>query len=124
MYKHLRTLLTERDVNAFHKMLEEFCKLEEPEYTDFIRYFKDYYVDNCEYWAYCYRLHSGLNTNMHLERMHRSIKYLYLKAKNTKRLDKAIAAILRFIRDKLINRLIGKSQKLLIQKNNYKPFMN
>lgn len=114
IYKHLRTLLTERDVSAFDKMLEEFCKLKEPEYIDFIKYFKDYYVDKCEYWAYCYRLHTGLNTNMHLERMHMSIKYLYLKGKNVKRLDRSIAAIMRFIRDKLINRLIGKSQKQLI----------
>lgn len=110
-------MLTERDPEAFQKMLLEFCNINDEESADFIKYFKDYYAIKCEYWAYCYRLHAGINTNMHLERMHRSIKYMYLKGKNVKRLDKGIAAIMRFVRDKLISRVIGKKNcKLLLYK--------
>lgn len=96
----------ERDVNAFQKMLTEFCSIDNPDYVEFLQYFIDYYAKKCEQWAYCYRLHAGINTNMHLERMHRSIKYMYLKGKHVKRLDKGIAAIMNFIRDKLINELL------------------
>lgn len=96
----------ERDVNAFHKMLTEFCKINDPDYVKFIEYFKNYYASKYEYWAYCYRLNAGINTNMHLERMHRSLKYIYLKGKSVKRLDKGISGIMSFVRDKLINKLL------------------
>lgn len=29
-------------------------------------------------WAYCYRKYLGVNCNMHLESMHKIIKYFYL----------------------------------------------
>lgn len=44
--------------------------------------------------------------HMHLERFHKSLKYIYLKDKNVKRLDKGICAIMRFVRDKLFDILI------------------
>lgn len=107
IYKQLRTLLQERDTIAFDRMLDQFCNnLSDPDTTDFMIYFKNNYQINCRNWAYCYRLHSGLNTNMHLERMHRTIKYVYLGGKKVKRLDKGITALMRFIRNKLIDRLI------------------
>lgn len=43
---------------------------------------------------------------MHIERMHRTIKYIYLKGKTGKRLDKTIGALMHFIRDQLFSRLI------------------
>jgi regulator of sirC expression with transglutaminase-like and TPR domain len=43
---------------------------------------------------------------MHLERMHRTLKYIYLKGKTVKRLDKAINAIMKLVRDKLYEKLI------------------
>lgn len=95
-------------------MMLEFCNINDEEFADFITYFKQYYAINCENWAYCYHLHAGINTNMHLERMHRSIKYMYLKGKNLKWLDKGIAAIMRFVRDKLIDRVIGKKMQIFI----------
>lgn len=81
-----------------------YCQ-EDPETIEFATYF-EMYVKNKQHWAYCYRLRSGLNTNMHIERMHRTIKHLYLKGKFTKRLDKALCAILQFVRDKIFQRLI------------------
>lgn len=44
---------------------------------------------------------------MHVERFHRTLKYYYLNAKNNKRLDKAIDALMKFIDDKKHDRLIA-----------------
>ncbi|KAH1021844.1 hypothetical protein HUJ04_011328, partial [Dendroctonus ponderosae] len=43
---------------------------------------------------------------MHLERMHMTIKQIYLNSKFVKRLDKGINALMKFVRDKLFERLI------------------
>lgn len=104
----LRKLLQETDVSAFEKMLIEFLNQtsSDPESEAFAKYFEKYYIKNTKAWAYCHRLHSQINTNMHIERMHHTIKYIYFHGKNVKRLDKAIAAITRFVKDKLFDRLI------------------
>lgn len=73
-------------------------------------------MHNVTSWSYCHRLHSGLNTNMHIERMHQSIKYLYLHGKANKRLDKAINAILKFVRDKLFDQIISQNKGKLCTK--------
>lgn len=128
VYKILRVLLHETDTSAFEIMLQKFlvyCQ-ESPETNDFGNYFQQYYGSKVEQWAYCYRLRCGLNTNMHIERMHRTIKHLYLNGKFVKRLDKAIGklkfnfllyclclcffiptgAILKFVRERVFERLI------------------
>lgn len=94
-------------MGAFERMLVSFQEIlaANPATQEFGRYFETY-AKKTTTWAYCHRLHSGLNTNMHIERMHRTIKYLYLKGKHNKRLDKAIEAIFRFVRDKVIDQLI------------------
>ncbi|KAJ8911225.1 hypothetical protein NQ315_014937, partial [Exocentrus adspersus] len=79
----LRTILQETDSDNDTKL--------------FASYFKDYYMNVTTRWAYCHRLKSGLNTNMHVERMHRTIKYIYLGGKKVKRLDKSLHAIMKFI---------------------------
>lgn len=97
MYRQLRTLLQEIDVEAFSKMLIIFLSLlaSSPQTIEFGHYFNQYYTTNVESWAYCYRLHAGINTNMHIERMHQTIKYLYLNGKSVQRLDKAISVLMR-----------------------------
>lgn len=127
VYQKLRIILQELDTNAFNIMLNELCtELEADNDTaDFAKYFSDNYIKNTEYWAYCYRSGAGINTNMHLERMHKTLKYTYLKGKNVKRLDKGINAIMRLLRDKFIDRLIilnkGKvSTKLSLIRSRHK----
>lgn len=108
IYKVLRTLLQETDKQAFHSMLVKSISLMKSE-TDckiFGEYFEREYEGSASKWAYCYRLHAGLNTNMHLERMHGVIKHIYMHGKKPKRLDIAIHVLMRFIRDKLFDRLI------------------
>lgn len=102
----LRALLHERDV-VFDKSVSSFLTYcNDPDVLEFGKYFQQYYVCKKEQWAYCYRLYSGLNTNMHIERIHRTIKHLYLNGKHVKRLDKVINAIMKFVRDKLFERII------------------
>ncbi|KAL1514048.1 hypothetical protein ABEB36_003371 [Hypothenemus hampei] len=108
VYKQLRIILQETDSSAFHIMIQEFCtkNSSDPETIEFINYFKDNYLKNFKLWAYCCRLQAGLNTNMHIERIHRTIKYIYFRGRNIKRLDKCIHALMTFVRDKLFDRLI------------------
>lgn len=108
-YKILRTLMEERDEPAFVRMFNEALKeLKEDPDTELFGLYVENEYKSCVYsWAYCYRLHSGLNTNMHIERMHGIIKHMYLKGKKPKRLDIAIHTIMRFVRDKLFERLIS-----------------
>ncbi|GFQ86653.1 MULE domain-containing protein [Trichonephila clavata] len=63
-----------------------------------------------------HRLQSGLNTNMHVESMHKTLKYIYLKGRNAKWLDKTTYALMRFIRDKLVDRLIVMNKEKLFSK--------
>lgn len=104
----LRTILQERDIVAFSAMIQQFIAYcaSDSDTKEFGQYFKWHYLNKVQSWAYCYRLRSGLNTSMYLERMHRTVKYLYLKGKFVKRLDKTINAIMKFVRDKLFERLI------------------
>lgn len=68
---YICTLLQETDEAAFLPMLDTFLKnlLENRETKEFGTYFKKYYAGRAKTWAYCYRLHCGTNTNMHIERM-------------------------------------------------------
>lgn len=107
VYKYLRVLLQERDILAFQRMLQYFLQTELSQEPDFATYFKENYANCCELWAYCFRKHCGLNTNMHIERMHRTLKHIYFKGQKVKRLDKAIHEILKFVRNKLFSRIIA-----------------
>ncbi|KAJ8956144.1 hypothetical protein NQ314_006770, partial [Rhamnusium bicolor] len=88
VYHLLRTLLEEKDIPTFEIIFNQALKvlMEDSCTQDFGCYFRDNYLKNTHSWAYCFRLHAGLNTNMHLERMHKTIKYIYLKGRNVKRL--------------------------------------
>ncbi|GFU56107.1 uncharacterized protein NPIL_452961 [Nephila pilipes] len=119
-YKIIRSLLEERDIYTFQTLTEAAIKFlkGDPDTIEFSNYFETYYLQNISSWAYCYRLHSGINTNMHIERMHRTSKYIYLHGKNVKRLDKAIHGIMRFVRDKMIDRLITSNKGKLTNDEN------
>lgn len=88
IYGVLRKLMMETDSNTFELMLSNFCNNDDLDTNEFQEYFNQYYVANRNSWTYCYRMHSGINTNMHLERMHGVLKHIYLKSKHVKRLDK------------------------------------
>lgn len=72
----------------------------------FGEYFLKYYSDNFSKWAYFFRQNCGINTNRRLESMHKVIKFFYLGGESVKRLDKGLHATLRYVRDKIVDRLI------------------
>ena len=60
-------------------------------------------------WASCYRKDAFVNTNMYIvyvEAFHKVLKYIYLKGRVNKRLDKCIFVLLKLARDKGFERLI------------------
>nr|CAI5820050.1 unnamed protein product [Callosobruchus analis] len=73
---------------------------------DFSEYFNNFYANNYKQWAYAFRKNCGINTNMHLESMHKCIKYFNLEGKVVKRLDKGIHGVLTYTRDKIVDRII------------------
>ncbi|KAL4085418.1 hypothetical protein QTP88_027277 [Uroleucon formosanum] len=105
--KLLRTLLHEQDPKAFEIFFKESINQlsANDETVDFANYFSNNYGTCVESWAYCHRLHAGINTNMHIERMYQTLKHIYLEGKKVKRLDKSIHVLLKFLRDKSIHRL-------------------
>jgi hypothetical protein len=94
--------MQELDILTFEDALKSFFMLisTQESLKKFSDYFKTYYEPRKEAWAYCYRKHLGINTNMHIERMHREIKYVYLNAKKSKRLDISFSAVRHFLKDK------------------------
>lgn len=116
--KHLQTLLSEEE---FEKQLHSFLNmlLTKDSTREMYIYLKNYYYDNREKWAYCYRKKRGINTNMFLENMHKIIKYEYMDGKKVKRLDKTLHALQKFVTDKTVSRLIkvtkGHTSKHLIE---------
>jgi len=107
VYKKLRTLQQETDEGTFLAIIDPIVQqlIDDEDTREYGIYFMTTYRQCPKQWAYCYRMHAGINTNMHLERMHRTIKYLFLKGKHVKRLDKAIHAIMQMIKQKLFDRL-------------------
>jgi hypothetical protein len=121
----VRAVIEETNTIKFHEdlLLLEHSLLCDPELEAFGTYFTTKYSKCPEKWAYCYRINAGINTNMYLEALHKVFKYFYLDGRKNKRVDKCIAALLRFSRDKIFNRAImlvkNKSSKrmLVISKN-------
>uniref|UniRef100_A0A6P7FSL1 Uncharacterized protein LOC114332217 n=1 Tax=Diabrotica virgifera virgifera TaxID=50390 RepID=A0A6P7FSL1_DIAVI len=108
VFKTLKILQTELNVEYFHLGLQKFISdLEADEDTyAFKEYFVKHYADRYKMWAYCFRLHVGINTNMYLESLHKTIKHHYLEGKQCKRLDKTINALMNLLRDKMFQKII------------------
>ncbi|XP_065202653.1 uncharacterized protein LOC135832998 [Planococcus citri] len=107
-YKQLRVLLEELDENKFELLLPDTIARwkEDKDTKNYAEYFESTYVSNRKQWAYCYRKQSGLNSNTHLESLHRTLKYVYLEGKKVKRLDWTISILMKFIRDRLFDQII------------------
>lgn len=121
IYHNLRVLLEETDINKFEVLLENtITGLKSSATTaSFADYFSTYYGRRKEEWAVCYRKDSMVNTNMYVEAFHRVLKYLYLKGKVNKRLDKCVGILLKLARDKGFERLVklekGKNSERIHQ---------
>ncbi|KAL4082867.1 hypothetical protein QTP88_029521 [Uroleucon formosanum] len=112
VYKTLKILQHEPNTDDFEKLLTGICEeLKNDEDTnEFHSYFQSNYLNRVEQWAYCHRRLCGINTNMYLESIHKTIKYFYLNGRKNKRMDQCINALLKFIRDKMFERFIKLSK--------------
>ncbi|XP_049862861.1 uncharacterized protein LOC126356159 isoform X1 [Schistocerca gregaria] len=104
MYKLVKSLMQVRDVVVCQESLALQKPNSDTETSEFGHYFKTYYEKNVKCWAYCHRMRSELNTNMHLESMHKTLKYI--RAKQVKRLDKGISALMSLVTAKQFDWLI------------------
>ncbi|XP_065678574.1 uncharacterized protein LOC124808557 [Hydra vulgaris] len=118
VYKRLRFILQLSDrkllddyLNSFMLYLQSFTLTK-----SFAEYFQKYWECKKHFWASCYRIGHGINTNMYLESFHKTFKYNYLNGKHNKRIDNCLFKLLKFNRDKVYERLI----KLTKGKNSYK----
>ena len=107
VYHNLRVLLEETDTGKFENLLHKTVQqLNLSEVTQtFGKYFSQYYAKTKEQWAACYRKAAFVNTNMYVEAFHHVLKYIYMKGKVNKRVDKCIH-VLKFARDKAFERLV------------------
>lgn len=113
VYKKLKIIMFELYTNAFNVMIGNLYLLGELHSDEDCNEFCEYIETNvkkCTTWAYCYRRHCGINTNMHLENMHIILQHLYFGGKKVKRIDKAIVTLMKFIRDKLFDRLVVQNK--------------
>ena len=105
VYHNLRVLLEETDCHKFELLLdqtiEEFTKSSTT--ANFGKYFQTHYANTKEQWATCYRKDAFVNTNMYVEAFHKVLKYVYMKGRVNKRLDKCIFVLLKLARDKGLN---------------------
>lgn len=93
-YHRVRLLLELSEEKEFKDYLEKFLADKKEKLKDFVKYFKDHYAVRPQEWAYCFRNKAGVNTNMHLESMHRTLKHSMLEGKQNKRVDKLISALM------------------------------
>lgn len=105
MYHHLCALLTEREESNFRLILQEVLTYANNYHPKFHTYFKNNYCSRLQQWASCFRTHTTVNTNMFLEAFHRTLKVVYLKHKQNRRIDFLLTTLLRIARDKTFKRL-------------------
>lgn len=75
----LHDLRGETNKDKFHEKLDKFLSIADEGTQNFITYFKTYYASHPKNWAYAYRSHAGINTNMSIERFHGVVKHVYAK---------------------------------------------
>ena len=108
IYHNLRVLLEEHDIEKFENLLlETLSQLSSSSATQqFCNYFSVHYANRKQQWASCYRISAGINTNMYVESFHYLLKYIYMKGRMNKRMDKCINILLSLARDKAFERLV------------------
>ncbi|XP_063913770.1 uncharacterized protein LOC135130334 isoform X2 [Zophobas morio] len=102
--KDLEKLLKEVEEKEFLRLTEElFDYLRQQNEEAFLDYLQKYYFQDrtrIGSWAHCYRLHAGINTNMHLEALHKTLKYNYFCGKTVRRLETCLDMLDKLLKDK------------------------
>ena len=106
----MKEILKITSVDEFEIEYARYCKyLDDNEATkNCALYLRENYTPRRKNWAYCYRPRLGINTNMHLESMHKKLKYSFFEGKGVKRLDVAISCLMQMLLDYQFNRIINQ----------------
>ncbi|KAK9878946.1 hypothetical protein WA026_003767 [Henosepilachna vigintioctopunctata] len=104
----LKQVLEEKHISSFKEVLESvIAELNTESYTwDFSNYLSQNYLQENELWTPKDDVYTDIKFNFHLERMHKTLKHLFLNGKNAKHFGKALGDIMRFLKDKLFDRTI------------------
>lgn len=108
VYHQLKVLMDETDRDKLNIMIENAIQQwsTDESIKTFAEYFVKHYKSRSTQWASCYRISSGVNTNMYLEAFHHVLKYKFLKGKKNKRLDRLIQTLLKYLRHISFQRII------------------
>ncbi|KAF8774308.1 uncharacterized protein LOC129985173 [Argiope bruennichi] len=120
VYKTLRVLLKEPNLQSFTEMERNFVKLleDDPDTRKFKKYYSTYYSERLQLWAFCYRRHLGIQTNIYLESFHKVLKHIYLEGKKIKRIDKTLNALMKLTKDKIFEKISNIAKKVPITLSN------
>ncbi|GFT74293.1 MULE domain-containing protein [Trichonephila clavipes] len=124
--KALKAVKDELCLETFSNLMKQFIEdlLNDPDTSEFGKYFQQNYAQRPEKWAYCCRKGLGINTNMYLESLYKKIKYHYFDGKHVKRLDVAIDGLLKLARDLIFQRLIKITKKKTISSDKLSKIVN
>lgn len=94
----------ELDKEVANEKLMDFKKyISDPKMKSVKQWFESEYEVRFQLWAYCHRLHFGINTNMGTENLFSQIKMHTFKKKHVPRLDESIHKVKEFLENKLHN---------------------
>ncbi|CAA9996192.1 unnamed protein product [Nesidiocoris tenuis] len=81
-----------------------------PSTEEFGNFVESEFSSNVRRWAHCYRKYCRAHTNASLESMHNTLHHVYVGEKKTRRLDKAIAALIKYVQDLLFQQVVSLNQ--------------
>lgn len=98
-YKQLLDAASETDEIEFQRKIELLINENDnmKDYKDYVQYLKSNYMNQVQRWAYCYRVFSGVNTNMYVESFHKTLKYWFGDRKKIKPLSSGLKLIKKYL---------------------------
>lgn len=96
------------DMDSAIKRLKQFIHRlkSKPATKEFGKYIESYYLRRTDEWIYCDRPVLVPNTNMHIESLHRLIKYVFLNSKRINRLSRCIEILEELTQEKELDCLV------------------
>ena len=87
VYAALKSLQNDLSETSFRRSLQQFMAWVKGISERLAKYFEKEYARRTREWAACFRVGSRANTNMFVERFHRTLKEVYLEKKQNRRVD-------------------------------------
>lgn len=112
----LYSLRMELNPMRFHELLQEFLRNPNDELIEFKEYFKEYFLENVESWAYCYRKYAGINTNYVTERFLRAFKQIYLNNKSEYTFEEGLDALSLLLKNLPFEKVVREVKGKLVSK--------